>query len=256
MMRDPRGDRSNERAVSEILGYILIFSLIVATVALVSISGLPALDSARESEQIQNAERAFDVLNSNMAEIYKRGSPSRATELSAGDARVETREPVIFNVSVKNADGNVTSERAGIEPIVFSGQGDTKFVYEAGAVIREQRNSSIMLRDPPMKLDDERLFFTIVETVSGSRQSISGGSVLVRATSVDRDIVIAEVSNSTSKQVNITVSNTAREDAWVEFFETELGMDCIKKGSLDCGTEIDVNQTYITVQTIRVNLEG
>jgi hypothetical protein len=113
-----------------------------------------------------------------------------------------------------------------------------------------------MLRDPPMKLDDDRLFFTIVETVSGSRQSVSGGSVLVRATSVDRDIKIAEVINSTSKQVNVTVSNTARGDAWVGFFETELDMDCTRRGSLDCGTKIDVNQTYITVQTIRVDLEG
>mgnify|MGYP006281593341 CR=1 FL=1 len=254
-MRSSPSGRSNERAVSEILGYILIFSLIVATVALVSISGLPALDSARESEQIQNAERAFDVLNSNMAEVYKRGSPSRATELSAGDARVEIREPVIFNVSVENADGNVTSEEAEIAPIVFSGRGETEFVYEAGAVIREQRDSSIMLRDPPIKLDDERLFFTIVETFSDSQQSASGGSVLVRATSTDRNIVLAEVIDSTSEQVNITVSNTDRGDAWSQFFETELGMDCTRRGGLDCGTEIDVDQTYVTVQTMRVTLE-
>lgn len=251
-MPDPRSD---ERAVSEILGYILIFSLIVATVGLVSISGLPALDSARESEQIQNAERAFDVLNSNMAEVYERGSPSRATELSASDARVEIREPVVFNVSVENVDGNVTSARAEVQPIVFSGRGDTEFVYEAGAVIREQRESSIMLRDPPMKLDDDRLFVTLVETFSDSRQSVGGGSVLVRAASADRDVRLAEVIGSNSEQVNVTVSDTARGDAWAEFFETELGMDCTRSGGLDCGTELDVDQTYVTVQSIRIDLE-
>lgn len=247
---------SDERAVSEILGYILIFSLIVATVGLVSISGLPALDSARESEQLQNAERAFDVLNSNMAEVYERGSPSRATELSASDARVELREPVTFNVSVEDEDGNVTSARAEIAPIVFSGLGETEFVYEAGAVIREQRDSSIMLRDPPMKLDDDRLFFTLVETFGDSRQSVGSGTVLVRAASTNREVVLAEVIDASAEQVNVTVSNTARGDAWAEFFETELGMNCTRSGGLDCGTELDVEQTYLTVQTIRVDLEA
>lgn len=259
-MRNSSRMANEERAVSEIIGYILIFALIITTVGFVSISGLPTFDSVRESEQLQNAERAFDVLNSNMAEVHERGAPSRATELNAGDATVETGEPVTFNVSVKENGDTVEYAEAEINPVVFSGLGETEFVYVAGAVIRDQPDRSLMLREPPFKLGEKRAAFTLVETFSDSRQSTGGGTVLVRAASTSRSVAIADTSTADSQydEINITVSDSPRQDLWERYFEDELGMEnCDNGAELSCQGDLDgeVKQTFVTVQEIEINLE-
>jgi hypothetical protein len=244
---------SDSRAVREVVGYILIFSLIFTTVGLVSVAGIPTFDDARESEQKQNAERAFDVLNTNLAEVYDRGAPSRATELSADDGTVETGDPITFNVTVEDGSGITNSTEADINPIIFSGLGRTKFVYEGGAVFRDQPDSDVMLREPPFKVTDDRVFLPLVETYSNSLQSTGGGTVLVRAEATDRSVDIARE----SEQLNITVSNSPREAAWKRYFEEELGMSCTTGTDLDCGRALDSSgtRTFVTNQEIRIILE-
>lgn len=245
--------RSDTRAASEVMGYILIFSLIFTTVGIVSLAGLPTLDSARESQQLQNAERAFDVLNSNMIEVYERGAPSRATELSADDGTVETKEAVTFNVTAEHPDGYTNSTVAEINPIVFTGFGKTEFVYEAGAVIRHESSGGIMLRDPPFRIGEERIFTPLVATNSGGVQSTGGGTVLVRAASERRSVEIAQEST----QLNITVSNSDYQDVWQTYFEEEAGMDSCSSTSteLDCGIDLTETPTHVTIQEIAITLE-
>jgi len=249
-----------DRAVSDLVGYILVFSLIFVTVGAISLGALPTLDSARESEQLQNAERAFDVLNSNMIEVYERGAPSRATEINADDGTVETREAVTFNITLVDSAGNTTSSVTETNPVVFTGLGNTEFVFEAGAVIRDQRDQSVMLREPPFSVGDKRVLFTLVKTVSDSRQAVGGGTVLVRAVSTSRSVEIADTDTSVSEydQFNVTVAGSPRQDAWQRYFENELGLNCTAGTELDCGldlTQTNVRQTFVTIQGIRINLE-
>ena len=75
--REPAADG---RGVSEVISFVLVFSLIAATVALVYVSGIGGLESTRSSQRVTNAERAFDVLHDNIANIHRRCTPSRATE--------------------------------------------------------------------------------------------------------------------------------------------------------------------------------
>ena len=58
-----------DRAVSDVLGYVLIFSLITSSVGVVYVAGYGSLDSLRNAERFNNAERAFDVLDSNLEEF-------------------------------------------------------------------------------------------------------------------------------------------------------------------------------------------
>jgi hypothetical protein len=253
-MPDGRRLHGDDRSVSEVVGYVLVFALIISTVGLVSIGGLPALDSARESEQLNNAERAFDVLSSNLEEVYERGAPSRATELNAQDAAIKTGDPVTFNVSIEK-DGNVSYVEAEINPVVYTGLGETEFVYEAGAVIRDQSDTSVMLREPPFEFGGERAFVTLVRTFSDTDRSIEGGTVLVRAESAQRSVEIAELSGKEVSQINITVADSPRQDAWERYFEEEAGLNCSVSDGLDCGTSDSVEEMFVTLQEIRISLE-
>ncbi|MFC7136780.1 hypothetical protein ACFQRB_10335 [Halobaculum litoreum] len=69
------------RAQSDAIGFVLVFSLIVLTVGTVYAAGYPALQDLRSDEQLENMERAFEVLDDNVDDMAREGAPSRATEI-------------------------------------------------------------------------------------------------------------------------------------------------------------------------------
>lgn len=257
----PGSPGERDRALSEVVGYILVFSLIFLTVGFVSISGLPTLDTAKESEQVQNAERAFDILDNNIAEVYKEGAPSRATEISADNGAVETRSAVTMNVSLTNSTGNVNYTSQEINPVAFTGIGETEYVYSAGAVFRQQSGSSFMISEPPFEFDDNRAFVTVVRTFSKERTSASGGTVLVRASSSSRSVKAADTSlqERQYEQMTINITDSPRQDSWKEYLESELpDPDCSTGDGLSCEVDLDdegITQMFVTVQGIEVTIE-
>jgi len=78
------GFGSDERGVSDVVGYVLIFSLIVATVGVVTTVGFSTLEDRQDAERVNNVERAFDVFANNMENVYRDGAPSRGDGDAAG----------------------------------------------------------------------------------------------------------------------------------------------------------------------------
>lgn len=242
------------------LGYVFVFSLIVATVAFVTVSGFGSLESARNAEQHNNAERAFDVLNSNIEEVYGNGAPSRATELSLGEASLHTDDPIVFNVTVVDGSDVTTIERE-IRPLVFSGIGETKFVYEAGAVFRDQRESGVILEKPPFIFASDRTVIPIIQTTSDGQRSIAGSTVLVRTVAKERTVAVADTDPTSAAfdDVFVNVTNSPRQDLWKRYFEDQVGLSC----SVETGPDAVVchrsggapNQVFVTVQRIKIELE-
>jgi len=60
-----RSLRDDGHGLSDVLGYVLVFSLVVTSVLVVTVGGLSAVENARDAERAQNAERAFDVVATN-----------------------------------------------------------------------------------------------------------------------------------------------------------------------------------------------
>ena len=85
-------DPTDTRGVSEIVGFILVFSLVLGTITLVYASGLSGLDDTRDAERITNAERAFDVLANNFQQMGRGEAPNRATEIKLAEAQLSVRD--------------------------------------------------------------------------------------------------------------------------------------------------------------------
>lgn len=238
------------RAVSEVLGYILIFSMVLMAIAFVSVSGFASLENARDTEQNNNAQRAFDVLSNNIEDVYRRGAPSRATELSLGGAQLYVDDPVTMRVFVDGSQEVETSLR----PLVFQARDGVEFVYEAGAVFRTQRDGGFVVRNPPLRLNDDRMIFSVVRTKSPHVQSIGGPAVLVRTGARGREVAVR---TSSDPDVTIEIDGSPRQDLWQRYFEDELQMDCtVPGGTLHCETDgIDPDSALVTVTSLNVELE-
>jgi hypothetical protein len=197
-------ERLRDRAVSEVISFALIFSLIVATVALVYVSGIGGLESVRSNEQVNNAVRAFDILADNIDDIHREAAPSRATEIKVSDAQMEFGDPVRLNVTVRNM-GPPNSSVIEYDPIVYSAESGTDLVYGNGALFRQDPDGTTIDREPGFLLaydsaDDEKtVVLPAIETrTAGPDSTGSQRTVLVRTLLATREVTLAESDPTTA----------------------------------------------------------
>jgi hypothetical protein len=217
----------NNRAVSEVISFALIFALIVSTVSMVYLTGLAGLEDARDAEQANNAERAFDVLADNMGDIHEQGAPSRSTEIRLSEANLFLAEPSSVIITVTDTGtGTTNTFTKDVYPVVYDGGGDTRIVYEAGLVIREDRSAATV------NSGDGVLF---VETAGGDRRAV---------------LKLIETRPARSGVTNIGGSTTA-------LVQATLGVSEVLYGSTDSQYEVtyEVQTTATRAPAIEAFLE-
>jgi len=240
---------ADQRSVSEVIGYVLVFGLVLTSVGLVTFSGLGSLEDARDSEQANNAERAFDVIADNMASIHDRNAPSRSTEVDLPDSELYMGTEVRMTVE---ADGQTLADRR-FEPIELRLSDQRRLVYEGGAVFRENADGGVVLRDAPILYNNDRVHIPIIQTYSPAPQSAGSTTVLVRGKATERE---ALASDTTSSYDNLTVEvQSSRYDLWARTL-SDQGFTCTTDESavrVSCRVE-DPERVYVTAQRIEVTL--
>ncbi|GAB6878573.1 hypothetical protein JCM17823_08470 [Halorubrum gandharaense] len=206
------GDRPTEsRAVSETVGFVLVFGLITTTIAVTFTMGLGGLDAAQTAERDNNVERAFDVLHDNLQDISRDGVPSRATELRLAGGQLTFGER--HDVEAYYGDDEVGSIYT--RSLAYAGSGDTEIAYENGAVFRSDGDGSVMLNEPDLIVGDT-IVFSAVDVGIGSATRVVGGdrTVLVVAERGDRGPHVAK-----DETVTVTHNGTQYPDAWERYYE-------------------------------------
>jgi hypothetical protein len=217
-----------DRGQAEVLGYLLVFSLIVLAVAMVTVSGQAGLADLRDDQRTTNAERGFAVLADNVDDVV-RGVPSRATELELSGEQLSLGEPVTVNVTATNSSGVVFERVWSIRPVVFRAPDGAALVYESGAVVRRgERGGAVVVREPRWVLSENRTVLPVVNTTRDSRgfrgnpASVDRESrVLVRTERRAREVVAAS-----EQRVTLTITvDSPRAAAWEPFLERAIDPD-------------------------------
>jgi len=241
-----------DRAVSDVVGYVLIFSLIVTTVGVVTATGYGTLEDRQTAERINNVERAFDVLADNVEDVYREGAPSRATEMRLAGGELRHGEPVTVRIEDRSDPSvNVTTVS---RPLVYA-DGDTEIVYAAGAVLRSDGGASIMLRDPPFYSGSEAVFPLVGTYRTGGQRSVDGdGTVRITSTGTVINTTVPEPFAAASAY-NVTVESP-RSDAWAQYFESDPGFGAVERGNGTVEAEIEGDQVRVVRSLIRVRLSA
>ncbi|WP_276250293.1 DUF7289 family protein [Haloarcula rara] len=247
----------SERAVSEVVSYVLVFALVVSAVGVVSVSGLSTLQETRNDEQMANAQKAFSVLSDNVADVHRRDAPSRATEISLGEARLETGSNVTMRVSVRNSSDTVLDRSWKIRPIVYTGDEGRKLVYEGGAVFRTSNGGGIQVSDPPFVVNKDSVLISVVGLNRPDSQAYSGSTVLIRTKNQGTSVAYSNTDND-AESVTVELQNTDQPGLWRDYFEG-VGFDCQTSG-VECsytpGSGSTIDQTYVVYHDIEVDIES
>ena len=247
------GFGSDDRGVSDVVGYVLIFSLIVATVGVVTTVGFSTLDDRQDAERINNVERAFDVFGNNMENVYRDGAPSRATEMRLAGGTLRHGDPVTVTIEAANGE-NVT---ASLEPLIYE-DGDTEIVYATGAVIRTDGGSSVMLREPPFRTDTPTALFPIVRTFRTTGATAVSVEGTVRVTTSARSVDTALSDSFIGSEPDTITVESPRSDAWERYFESQPGLDSVTRDAANDTVEATIFADQVAVPRfpIRVRFQN
>lgn len=245
------------RAQTETLGFIFVFSLIVMTIGAVYAVGFPAMQDARDAEQTSNMERAFEVLDDNFDDIVYHGAPSRATEIKLSGGQLSVTDTTTIDIyAEKNGSPNQnTSFSASTRPIVYSTE-ETEFALAFGAIIRSDRGNAVIRSRPNWIVDDERTVIPFLLTTQGDGQTSIGGSGTMLVVGRGRPPGMAGsfgTNDSTAVNVTITVSSE-RADAWGRYMENQ-GMNSVDPDPSDGNVSYRFQTDSITLPKRVIDVE-
>jgi hypothetical protein len=136
---------SDERGVSNVVGYVLIFSLVTITIGTVFAVGITGLEDRQAAERAANVERAFDVFDDNVRDVQRYGDPSRATEIRLSGGALSLADPAV--VELRNASGDIVGRSLDSRSLTYT-SGDTTIAYENGAWFRSDGTGAVMRSEP------------------------------------------------------------------------------------------------------------
>jgi hypothetical protein len=209
--------RSDGRAVSEVVGFVLVFTLVIGTVTIVYAGGFGGLDATRDAERVNNAERAFDVMANNFEQLASGDAPNRATEIKLSEASLSTTSNRLTTINASEID-----TAAGANPVAIrydSGDG-SQIVYELGAVIRIDDGNAVMIREPDFLFADDRIVVRYIST-RGSGQGVGGSTtVLVRGEKQSSQLLASE-QDVTDVKIEMR-THPDRSAVWEAYFEGKI----------------------------------
>ncbi|MDF9746363.1 DUF7289 family protein [Natrinema salsiterrestre] len=207
-------DSTDTRAVSDVLAFILVFGIILSSVALLSTMGMQAMTDYQENEQLRNAERGMEALTVNFNDVLRYGGiEKRYGELSLREGRASTG-PSGTELEISLDDDTKTAD---LGEFAYTSDG-TRIVYEGGGLVRQEESGtwSHVLKRPQLRCGNDTAVVSLV-TVSADEGSIQTSGGLGFTMSVEnRNSKVYTDQN----RVNVSVVDTEYDAAWNSTLES------------------------------------
>jgi hypothetical protein len=194
---------NQESAVSEAIGFILIFSLVMVGIGLITLYGYPLLLEQQSNANVKNMERDMIVLQNDMKSLVYKNAPYKETSLQVSGGALAVHSSAEggseFKIEVTSgtnaAEINTALNDLGLNQLNsgqlrYESDGDESIIaLENGAVLTrmEFQSGSAMLAEPRWFIDNNQndgkitFIITITNITSEGPMSRNGiGTVKMR----------------------------------------------------------------------------
>ncbi|MCD1294136.1 hypothetical protein CUJ83_03900 [Methanocella sp. CWC-04] len=212
---------SDERAVSEAIGYVIIFGMVITCIGIVLVSGDQVIKDTEARTSFQGVEQSFNVLASDLTKTALESSPVKTTRIKfdMGSLRLEPDDNMLV---VKFPSGGAVPIYSGNYGSVRfeSSRNDRAISLENGAIVEEYSISSIMSKPPRMYYspDSKTLMITVID-LKGERAAV-GNSALCSIQMKYSGSELIDISGP-ENTVEICVMTNAT-DAWKSYFTNDF----------------------------------
>ncbi len=189
--------KGKDKGVSEVVGYILTFSIVIATVTVIYTSGMPMVEQTSETAVLQSMKTSFISLQSNVKKVALDQSPVRTMKFNLIKGSIGAKkspEAGWLNVTVDGTE-HYNQSFGNIECTI----GSKKVIYENGAIIEYTTGGNIIVSDPPIYFTNysgnKKVFISVIN-VSGNF-SAGGGVAEMHLRHDDTNVSILKDKNVT-----------------------------------------------------------
>lgn len=247
---------ANNDAVSPVIGFILIMSIVTVSIGIIYTTGIPMLDSARLDTHMKNIQGGFSVIHDDIQEV------ARGPVTGAGTARTSRIdmaggglfvEPNSSSMTVTYTEGTLTTTKNLLPGIIYYKFLDRSVVYEYGAVFSKYESSSVMEIEPmiyAVNLGSNRMSLMIhIINLTGKNSSIGGTGVGKIRSSVTNEGPI-RLYEGEVKAVSITMTSQ-NYDAWARYFSNS-----ISSAGLNINNANQYAVTYPANGVVKIDIKG
>lgn len=263
MRRHSGPDRHSSRGQSEIIGFILVFSMVLLATSGVVLFGLTALQEVQEASITDSSERAMEAISADMESLYSGTSMGQTAEVVVESGSLETGGTMTVAVTVTDGDlpgGSITIQRT-LRPLVYSSE-RADVVYGNSLLIRDQGEEGAVAMNAPLgTFTSERTLFPILQTTANV-QSVGGTTQrvkMVRSESVGR--VLSETDGGVTVEIDGIPERHAK--LWKQALNSRMengmsrrpsGPPCDLTGSNEVQCVFDTNMLVVSIAVIEYEL--
>ncbi|WP_254763480.1 DUF7289 family protein [Natrinema marinum] len=202
--------RDDDRGVSDVLAFVLVFGIILSSVALLATVGFQSMRDYQEGEQLRNAERAMEALAVNFDSVLRHdGVEKRYGELSLREGTISTGPSgTNLTILIDGNAGNVSANPIDLGEFTYE-TGETTIAYEGGGVVRAGETGSAVVKRPQLtcRPESDTVVISVVAINASDQSILSSGGLGVSMTERQRETYIED------GDVSVRL-NTSYERAW------------------------------------------
>jgi len=215
---------NSDDAVSEVLGYILIFGMIVTMVSLIFTVAIPSIEDAQASAYLKSIERGITVFDSKASIVALGESPAQTVNIDSKGGIFGVNESAShITVVMGDTDKKIFDDTLGTLTYVLGG---IVIAYEGGGVwMKYPKGDAIMLSPPEFHYNGETLTLPIIRLL-GNEATSGTGTVQFKVTKDNSTIRFPNSTINTlfinpvagSKDILITITSDYYK-AWAKYME-------------------------------------
>jgi hypothetical protein len=277
MMTNHQAEReasSTDRSVSDIIGFTIMFSIILLGAGAISITGGSQIADLSEAEEVRSAERGMQSVAATLQPMVSDGDPRRSFSIAFSNSNVLVNESTLNITTDDGSDiNNIVRQINSLEQSFDRSNGDITVRYEGGGVFR---SNAISAYEPEFQCTERNGETTAIISVVNLTLVEKGGFSVTQGNANDlryedftgqeeipitssdaalnfrATLVDSERNISTSPQtIYVNASQTAGPEQWEQFLNVTSDGNW-EPTSEDYVYECDTDQSIVRVVTIEI----
>ncbi|SFM67295.1 DUF7289 family protein [Methanolobus profundi] len=239
-------ENRRDAAVSETIGYILLFAIVTLSMGVIYAIGYPALQSNIDANIFESAEQSFIVLQSNMNRVAFDQTPVKILKINLQSSSVAVSQGSSMTITY---DGNPPLYISTGE-VVFE-KDDKTITYEMGSVLKSYPASgSVMVSEPPIYVSTiDNTTVTTIGLISVNGNDQASGKGITVLTLKHNSSIMDTTSAPTTVDIQI---NSTHAQKWEQYLE-DIGFSIT--GTTDSSVTATRNNTMLILSRHVVDVD-
>lgn len=245
-----------KKGVSEIVGYIYVFGIIMAVTAIVYLQVNNFIDQTQKNVLQQGIEQSFKRIQYTIYDVAFGNSYSKSIDVEVGEGSISVKNTgvirLFFNYSLDSepsqcpypftsksinmTNGNIEPSPDGIytnggciynislNSLVYEHR-DQKVAFEAGGVFSKIGRHSTLLSDPKIMnvtlAQDRKVAILTIPEMSPEYSQAGGKLKITVKREASNVIFIDESASGSFDEFHIFITGTEFQDSWCDYFESQ-----------------------------------